>query len=151
MTNLLSLVLSLLLLTSCSLVTDYLLKDDKGISVDAQIGDTENKVKTGLGSVGNRTESTTSVEGTSNVVDNATGKFHLKSDKNLTVNVYETNRWLYAIIALFILGKPALRWFWHRHDSHEHGSDSSILSRFRDNGNDEERRNNNSGSDRNEV
>jgi len=145
------LLIAALSLSGCGMITDYLLKDDTGISVDAQIGDTENKVKTGLGSVGNRIESTTSVEGNSNVVDNATGKFHLKSDKNLTVNVYETNRWLYAIIALFILGKPALRWFWHRHDSHEHGSDSSISSRARDNGNNEERRNNNSGSNRNEV
>jgi len=147
----LALLIGTLSLSGCSYLADYLLKDDTGIAVDAQIGDTENKVKTGLGSVGNRTESETTVEGNSNVVDNATGKFHLKSDKNLTVNVYETNRWLYAIIALFIVGKPLLRKFWWRYYPHVNNSDTTVSSRSQSNGDSEERRNNNSGTNRNEV
>ena len=138
-------------LSGCGVVADYLLKEDKGISVDAQVGDTENKVKTGLGSVGNRTESETSVEGNSNVVDNATGKYHLKSDKNLEVNIYETNRWLYAIIAFFIIGKPLLRKFWERYYPHVNNSNASVPSGTRHNGDGEERHNNNSSSDRNKV
>ena len=85
-------LIMLLLLTQligCSQLADYLLKNDSGTSLDTQVGDTDNKVKTGVGSVGNRIDSTASVDGNSNVVVSTTGKFHFKSDKNLTVKVYE--------------------------------------------------------------
>lgn len=145
------LLVAALSLSGCGYLADYLLKEDKGISVDAQIGDTETKVKTGLGSIGNRTESTTSVDGNSNVIDNTAGKYHLKSDKNLTVNVYETNRWLYAIIALFILGKPLLRKFWPWYNSHVNNSNPAFSARSGNNGDGEKRYNSNSGTDRKEV
>ena len=103
-------------LTSCSYVTDYLLKDEDGVNVDAQIGGNENKVKTGLGSLGNKTNNTISVEDSNQVaVDNTNGRYHITTTTgDPTINVYETNRWLYAIFGLYIIGKPALRWYWDR-------------------------------------
>jgi len=109
-------------LTGCSYIADYLLKDEDGIHVDAQLGSNENKVKTGLGSLGNKTNNEISVEDSNEVaIDNATGRYHITTEGETTVNVYETNRWLYAILGLYIIGKPALRWYWRRkHKLHPH-------------------------------
>jgi len=91
---------------------DNLTGDSGGLSVDAQIGDTDSKVKTGVGAIGDKSTNETTIKDSDNVqVDSSSGKYHLKSDKEVTVNVYETNRWLYAIFAVWLLGKPTLRWF----------------------------------------
>lgn len=95
-------------------VVGALTGEDGGISVDAQIGDTDNKVKTGVGAIGDKNTNDTTIKDSENVsVDSSSGKYHLKSDKEVTVNVYETNRWLYAIFGAWLLGKPLLR-FWER-------------------------------------
>lgn len=111
-----ALMLVFVLLTGCSMLADKvvgaLAGDDGGIAVDAQIGDTDNKVKTGVGAIGDKNTSETTIKDSDNVrVDSSSGKYHLKSDKEVTVNVYETNRWLYAIFGVWLLGKPALRWY----------------------------------------
>jgi hypothetical protein len=103
-------------LAGCSMLADkafdFLKGGDSGINVDAQIGDTDSKVKTGVGRVGDSATNETTIKDSDNVsVDSSSGKYHLKSDKEVTVNVYETNRWLYAIFAIWLLGKPALRWW----------------------------------------
>ena len=115
-----NLLLTVLLLTSCSLISDAILKSvapDTGISVDAQIGDTENKVKTGIGAIGKsetKVDTKTVVEDSDHVkvqTQTQTGKYQLQSDKNLTVNVYETNKYLYLLFALWVIGKPLFRWW----------------------------------------
>jgi hypothetical protein len=132
------LTILLLSLSSCSYLTDFLLKQDKGISVDAQIGDTDNKVKTGIGSIGNETTTTTNIEESQNVeVQNATGKFHLQADGETTVNVYETNPWLYLLFGLLAFGKPAINWFRNRkkinaHEQVTYTSTRRVASTYRD-------------------
>jgi len=106
-------------ITSCSFVADMVkdavLPDKGGIDVDAQIGSNENKVQTGLGSLGNKSTNTISVEDSKEAtVHNSDGRYHLQTEGETTVNVYETNRWLFAIFGIYIIGKPALRWFWNR-------------------------------------
>lgn len=114
-------ILVLLLgLSACSTITDFLLKPDTGINVDAQIGDTASKVKTGIGSVGDnsRHEHQTHIKGSQDVeVQNTSDRYHLTTEGNTTLNVYETNRWLYALFGLYIIGTPALRWLWNKWDS----------------------------------
>lgn len=103
----------LLSLPSCSYLTDFLLKQDTGVSVDAQIGDTENKVQTGVGSLGLDKENTITVEDSEQVqVNNTDDKYHITTEGSTTVNVYETNYWLYALFGIFLVGKPALAKFW---------------------------------------
>lgn len=107
-------------LTSCSLVSEALLKSvspDTGISIDAQVGDTDEKVDTGIGSINKeelKTELTIEIEDSEKIeiqTQTQTGKYHLQSDKNLTVNVYETNKYLYLLFALWVVGKPLFRWW----------------------------------------
>ena len=129
-------------LTGCSYLTDFLLKQDDGISVDAQLGSNENKVKTGVGSIGLDKENTITVEDSQEVQVNTTDdRYHITSEGATTVNVYETNYWLYAIFGLFLMGKPALAKYWATRakrkqlDPHEYITYTSI------------RRNSNSGRD----
>ena len=85
-------ILLLAALTGCSYLTDFLLKQDDGISVDAQLGSNENKVKTGVGSIGLDKENTITVEDSQEVqVDNTDDRYHITSEGATTVNVYETN------------------------------------------------------------
>ena len=103
----------LLTLGGCSYLTDFLLKKDDGISVDAQLGSNENKVDTGVGSIGLDKENTITVEDSQQVqVNNTDDRYHITSKGATTVNVYETNYWLYAIFGLFLMGKPALAKYW---------------------------------------
>ena len=120
-------------LYSCSYLTDILLTQDDGISIDAQIGDTENKVQTGVGSLGLDKENTITVEDSQQVqVNNTDDKYHITTEGSTTVNVYETNYWLYALFGLFLVGKPALAKFWkYREDKkklhpHEYVTYTSI-------------------------
>ena len=108
-----------LTLTSCAALfekaVDAILPDESGVEVDAQIGSNENKVDTGIASLGNETNNTITVEDSQDVrVSNQDGRYHLTTEGETTVNVYETNNWLYAIFAIYIIGKPTLRWFWGR-------------------------------------
>ena len=126
-------ILLLAALTGCSYLTDFLLKQDDGISVDAQLGSNENKVKTGVGSIGLDKENTITVEDSQEVqVNNTDDRYHITSEGATTVNVYETNYWLYAIFGLFIMGKPALAKYWAyrkgrtKLDPHEHITYTSI-------------------------
>lgn len=112
-------ILTVLLISGCSWIADkavdVLKGTDDGISLDAQVGSNENKVKTGVGSIGDKNTSETTIKNSENVaVDSSSGKYHLKSDKEVTVNVYETNRWLYAIFAAWLFGKPLARWYANR-------------------------------------
>lgn len=113
----LAVLLPVVLLAGCSYLTDFLLKQDDGISVDAQIGSNENKVKTGVGSLGVDKESNITVEDSQAVqVNNTDDRYHITTEGETTVNVYETNYWLYAAFGLFLVGKPALTRFWARRD-----------------------------------
>lgn len=100
-------------LTGCSYLTDYLLKQDTGLRVDAHVGTNENKVETGIGSLGTDKELSVEVEDSQDIqINNTDDRYHITSEGETTVNVYETSYWLYAIIGLFLVGKPALTKYW---------------------------------------
>ncbi len=133
--RLLLIILLALSTASCATIADYLLKDETGISIDAQLGANENKVDTGIGSLGLDNETSVEVTDSSNVtVTNTDDRYHITTDGDTTVNVYETNKWLYIIFGVYLMGKPALRYFWKwrrgkkRLDPHEHCTYTSIRS-----------------------
>ena len=126
-------------LTSCSYITDYLLKDQTGISVDAQLGSNENKVKTGIGSVGVDKDTSLQIEDSSDItVQNSDDRYHITTEGDTTVNVYETNRWLYLLFGLLAFGKPALNWLWSRkkkikpHERVTYTTTSRVATVYRD-------------------
>ena len=135
-----TLLLALILtLSSCSYITDFLLKQDDGISIDAQIGDTENKVKTGLGKLGYEDNNTIAIEDSHQVeIKSSDDRYHITTDGETTVNVYETNPWLYLLFGLLAFGKPALNWLWNRkkkikpHEQVTYTSTSRVAATYRD-------------------
>ena len=133
--QLLLIYLSTLLLTSCSYLTDYLLDSDSGTTIDTQLGSNDNKVKTGVGSIGLDEENTLTIKDSNQIrVTNTDDKFHIATTGDTEINVYETNYWLYAIFGLFIIGKPILRTLHRkrqRHNLHEHLNSISTISRSR--------------------
>lgn len=98
-----------LTLSSCSLATDAIKSflptgDKSGIDVDAQVGDTENKVDAGIGSIGNDRKTSQNIEDNQNVsVRNTDGKFHIESTEGVTVNVQETNALVYYLMGFFFV------------------------------------------------
>ena len=100
------LVAAAILLGACSPL-DILTKLDDKPSIDAQIGDTTNKVKTGLGNLGNKSEIKVEDSTDTNV---STSKYHLESKDNLTVNIHETNKWILPVVGLYIFGRPLFKW-----------------------------------------
>ena len=108
-------------LLGCSSIAAMIPTLNPGLDIQAGIND--NQVETGVGSIGTSEHSLDITDSDHVTVDAATGKYHIKSTEDVTINVYETNRWLYALFALYIIGKPALRWFWNRKTRlhpHEH-------------------------------
>jgi len=131
--KLLLIALTLSILSSCSYITDYLLKDEDGVHLDTQLGSNENKVKTGVGSLGLDKETNLTIEDSSHVaVKNSDNRYKISTTGDTTVNVYETNYWLYAIFALFVIAKPLLRTLWKRRQQqhlYQHIDSISTLSR----------------------
>jgi len=102
------LLLAVLTISGCSLVTDALksaVTDDGGIHADAQVGSNENKVKTGVGSIGGRKETDQTIKGNDGTVEvrNTDGKFHIESQEDITVVVEETNDMVYYLMGFFFL------------------------------------------------
>lgn len=97
-----------LTLSSCSIATDALksvLTDDKGVSVDAQVGSNESKVKTGIGKIDLARKTSTSIEDNEGNVDvrNSDGKYHIESTKDVYVTVTETNDLVYYLMGFFFV------------------------------------------------
>lgn len=95
------------ILSSCSTLTDMvagaLTSPKDGISVDAQVGSNENKVDTGVGSIGNeRKTQIDDNEGTVSV-QNQDGKFHIRSNEGVNIVVEETNTMVYYLMGFFFL------------------------------------------------
>lgn len=76
-----------------------------GISVDAQAGSNENKVKTGVGSIGGRRETDQTIKGNDGNVNvrNTDGKFHIESEEDVHITVEETNVMVYWLMGAFFL------------------------------------------------
>lgn len=94
-------------LSSCSFATDALMsavKPDSGIDIDAQVGSNENKVETGIGSVGNKRKTSQTIEDNQNVnVRNTDGKFHIESTEGVNITVEETNGLVYYLMGFFFV------------------------------------------------
>ena len=108
-------------LSSCSLATDALMsavKPDSGISVDAQVGSNENKVETGIGSIGNDRKTSQNIEDNQNVnVRNTDGKFHIESTEGVTVHVQETGALVYYLMGFFFVLTLIREFFnWRKHN-----------------------------------
>jgi len=100
------LILGALSLLGCSLVTDTLksaLTEDSGISVDAQVGSNENKVKTGIGSLGDKREQIIEDNEGDVRVRNTDGKFHIESEEAVHITVEETNALVYYLMGFFFI------------------------------------------------
>ena len=74
-----------------------------GINVDAQAGSNENKVKTGVGSIGGRTDQTIKSDDGNVEVRNTDGKFHIESEDAVSIVVQETNSMVYYLMGFFFL------------------------------------------------
>lgn len=102
----------ILLLGACSplsMLKKFIPTTGDGISVDAQIGSNKNKVGIGAGTVGDPSEvRITTKDSTVQEIKTSTGKYHLSASNNLTVNIYETSKWLLPILVMYILLKPWL-------------------------------------------
>ena len=100
-------LVSAITLSSCSLVTDAvkgMLSDDGGIHADAQVGSNDNKVGTGIGSVGNERKTEQNIEDNQNVnVRNTDGKFHIESTEGVNITVEETNGLVYYLMGFFFI------------------------------------------------
>lgn len=117
------LLLGLLTLTGCAgLIApaiDALLPEEEGINIDAQIGSNENKVKTGIGSLGLDKETNLTIEDSQHIdVKNSDNRYKITTTGETKINVYETNYWLYGIFAVYLLGKPLLRALQKRRERH---------------------------------
>ena len=129
LTKLIGIILLLYTLSNCSTLSALIPTLNPGLEVQAGIND--NQVETGVGSIGTTEHSLDIADSEHITVDATTGKYHIKSTEDVTVNVYETNRWLYALFALYIIGKPTLRWFWNRKTRlhpHEHITYTHVVS-----------------------
>lgn len=75
-----------------------------GISVDAQAGSNENKIKTGVGSIGGKKSEQSIKSDEGNVeVRNTDGKFHIESEESVNITVEETNVMVYWLMGSFFL------------------------------------------------
>lgn len=94
-------------LSSCSLATDAvkgMLSDDGGIHADAQVGSNENKVDSGIGSIGNDRKTEQTIEDNENVsVRNTDGKYHIESKEGVNITVEETNGLVYYLMGFFFV------------------------------------------------
>lgn len=102
-------ILSALYLSSCSMLADVaksaLTDSQDGINVDAQAGSNENKIKTGIGAIGGRKDTSQTIKGNEGNVEvrNTDGKYHIQSEKDITVVVEETNALVYYLMGFFFL------------------------------------------------
>lgn len=100
-------LLGVISLSSCSLATDALKSalsgSEDGINVDAQVGSNENKVKTGIGSLGNKREQTIEDNDGDVRVRNTDGKFHIESEEAVNITVEETNALVYYLMGFFFI------------------------------------------------
>ena len=140
MKYLLILTLTVFLL-GCSTLSALIPALNPGLQVQAGVND--NQVETGVGSIGNSKHSLDITDSDHVTVDAATGKYHIQSDKDLTVNVYETNKWIYGILAFYLIGQPLLKWWWSRRKQrNELDANDGTLARSNSNGDMANRRSN---------
>lgn len=116
------LLIGALTLSSCSLIADKAIDaitpESKGIDIDAQVGSNENKVDTGIGSVGSDRKTSQTIEDNNNVnVRNTDGKFHIESTEGVNITVEETNGLVYYLMGFFFILTLVREFFnWRRKD-----------------------------------
>lgn len=101
------LLLAVLTISGCSLATDAIKSalsgSEDGIHVDAQVGSNENKVKTGIGSLGDKREQIIEDNDGDVQVRNQDGKFHIESEEAVNITVEETNDLVYYLMGFFFI------------------------------------------------
>ncbi|MCP4340895.1 MAG: hypothetical protein GY799_18895 [Desulfobulbaceae bacterium] len=101
------LLLGIITLSSCSLATDTLKSalsgSEDGINIDAQVGSNENKVKTGLGHLGSKTDQVIEDNEGEVSIRNTDGKFHIESEEAVSIVVEETNDLVYYLMGFFFI------------------------------------------------